>query len=453
MIFFERRDPVVSMAWILFFIVFPIGGLVIFLIFGHGLRSHTKKMYVQKQILNDSILNAFHHNDKNKCDCINKKHINVYKYLLNAAHNDITCDNDIRIITDGNEKFKMLLNDIENAKQSINMLYFIIHNDEIGSKIISTLTKKANEGVEVRLLYDAFGSFFTPRRCFNCLRKAPFGHVAEFFPVKLFSFSKLNHRNHRKIAVIDGKIAYLGGMNIGDEYLSKKKLVWRDTHMRITGSAVADIQKYFALDWEFSTGERLLNRLSFFFSQSTPTGKTPIQVVASGPDSDSDEIKCGMMKMINNAQNYVYIQTPYFVPDKSFLTAVTTAAESGVDVRVMIPGTPDKLYVYYTTLSYMGELLNAGVKVFLYPGFIHSKSIAVDDDICTMGTTNIDTRSFQLHFELNAFIYNNETCIRCREIFTNDQKKCRELTKETYRKRGLKTVICEGFFRLFSPLM
>lgn len=457
MIFFERRDPVVSMAWVLCFATLPVIGLILFLIFGYGLKAHTKKRYTQKQELNNNILNTFLKPDDETIFPSKEMriHSNVYSYLRRAAHSICTYDNNVQIITNGEEKFKELLEDIENAKDSINMLYFIIHNDKIGKKVLAALTKKAKEGVEVRLLYDGFGSMFTPHRSFRELNKCPCGHVAEFFPVRLFSFSKLNHRNHRKIAVIDGKIAYLGGMNIGDEYLSHKKLVWRDTHMRITGSAVNDIQKYFALDWEFSTDERLTNRLSKFFPHQTPEAgaSTPVQIVASGPDSKAEEIKCGMIKMISNAKHYAYIQTPYFVPDQAFLTAVTTAAEAGVDVRVMIPGTPDKLYVYYTTLSYMGELLNAGVKVFLYPGFIHSKSIAVDDEISTIGTTNIDIRSFQLHFELNAFMYDEKVCRNCRKIFLADENKCSEMTLDSYNKRGLRTIMCEGFFRLFSPIM
>ena len=457
MIFFDRRDPVVSMSWVLYLVLFPIVGMIVFFVFGYGLKTRTKKKYVQKMNLNNNIINTFFkkRSDSNIPEEVIKKHINVYKYLLKTAKSRCSYDNSVEIITDGEEKFKELLHDIENAKETINMLYFIIHNDKIGKKILSALTQKAREGVEVRLLYDGFGSLLTPRKCFRELAACPNGHVAEFFPVRLFSFSKLNHRNHRKIAVIDGRIAYLGGMNIGDEYMSRKKLVWRDTHMRITGDAVADIQRYFALDWEFSTNERLVNRLSTFFpmSEKKNDGSTAIQIVASGPDSKTDEIESGMIRMLNNAKKYAYIQTPYFVPDKAFLMAVTNAAESGVDVRVMIPGTPDKLYVYYTTLSYMGELLQAGVKVLLYPGFIHAKSIAVDDEISTIGTTNIDVRSFQLHFELNAFMYDEKICRTCREIFLEDEKKCKVLTMEAYKKRGIKTICCEGFFRLFSPIM
>ncbi len=454
-IFFERRDPVVSMAWALCFAFLPVVGVILFFVFGLGLKSHTRKKYVQKQELNNNILQTVIKDTKKPLTDEMKKHINVYRYLLKAGHGRFTYDNDVKIITDGNEKFAELLHDIENAKETINMLYFIIHNDDIGKKVLTALTKKAREGVEVRLLYDGFGSILTPRRSFNELRACESAHVAEFFPVRLFSFSKLNHRNHRKIAVIDGKIAYLGGMNIGDEYMSRKKLVWRDTHMRITGSAVAEIQKYFALDWEFSTNERLTNRMSTFFPSvhSQTEDGVPMQIVASGPDSKADEIEFGMIKMLGNAKRYAYIQTPYFVPEKAFMMAVTTAAQSGTDVRVMIPGTPDKPYVYYSTMSYVGELLEAGVKVYLYPGFIHSKSIVVDDEICTIGTTNIDMRSFQLHFELNAFMYGDKICGMCRDIFADDSKKCTELTLEHYKNRGLKNIMLEGFFRLFSPIM
>ena len=456
-VFFERRDPSVSMAWFFCFATLPVLGLVIFLVFGYGLKRHTKARYVQKHHLNNSILHTFLRSSQTPPPSVPEaeKHSNIYNYLTNAAHSICTYDNSIEIIVNGEEKFKELIHDIKNAKESINMLYFIIHDDKIGKYILELLEKKAQDGVEVRLLYDGFGSLLTPRRAFKRLKNTPNAHVAEFFPVRLFSSSKLNHRNHRKIAVIDGKIAYLGGMNIGDEYMSRKKLVWRDTHMRITGSAVNDIQKYFALDWEFSTNERLTNRLSTFFPQpqKSPSKGAAVQIVASGPDCVEDEIESAMIKMLSNARKYAYIQTPYFVPDRMFLNAVTTAAMSGVDVRVMIPGTPDKAYVYYTTMSYVGELLAAGVKVYLYPGFIHSKSIAVDDEISTIGTTNIDIRSFSLHFELNAFIYDSRNCELCREIFFADQSRCTEMTPEKYKKRGLKNIILEGFFRLFSSIM
>ena len=268
----------------------------------------------------------------------------------------------------------------------------------------------------------------------------------------------MDHRNHRKIVVIDGDIAYMGSMNIGKEYMGKgKPSPWRDTHIRIVGEAVFQVQKYFCFDWEFSTGENILNRTKEFFKFDSQTeNKLPMQIVASGPDSNAEEIKFGMMKMINSAKKYIYIQTPYFVPDAPFLTAIKLAAESGVDVRLMIPGIPDKKYVYHTSLSYVDDLLDSGVRVYCYPGFIHSKTIVCDDEISTIGTTNIDTRSFLLHFEINAFMYDEETAKENKAIFIKDLAGCMSMTREAYEQRKKDhpiSYMLDGFFRLFAPIM
>lgn len=454
---FQRRDPVVSVAWVLCFIAFPILGLVIFLVFGLGLKNRTVRLYAQK-LATDTEYAKKLHKVKSFYEIDQTEDIffpDMVKYFSHATNSAYTSDNKVQIFTDAKEKFDALLADIEQAKETVNLLYFIIRDDEIGNCLMDTLVRKANEGVEVRLMYDSFGSITTPRKLFRRLKRCRKAQVAEFFPMKLFSHSKINHRNHRKIVVIDGKIAYLGGMNIGDEYMGKKKLSpWRDTHIRVTGSAVTDIQKYFCLDWEFSTGEKLAGNLpKFFHKDADEPGTVPMQIVASGPDSEAEEIKFGMLKMLNNARRYAYIQTPYFVPDKAFLTAIIMAAQSGVDVRVMIPGIPDKPYVYYTTISFVGELLDAGIKVYLHPGFIHAKTLVVDDEIATIGTTNIDTRSFVLHFEINAFMYDQKTAVECRDIFLRDQYQCTEMTPALYNQRGIWNVMKEGFFRLFSQIM
>jgi cardiolipin synthase len=320
---------------------------------------------------------------------------------------------------------------------------------------MDALVKKANEGVTVRLLYDSIGCITTPRKFFRRLSRTECGKVARFLTVNIFNLSKINHRNHRKIAVIDEKIAYLGGMNIGDEYMGKKKpSPWRDTHIRITGESVKSVYKYFCLDWDFSTGDNLTEELDRLFAEKeTETNLLPMQIVASGPDSPAEEIKCGMIKILHSARHYAYIQTPYFVPDKPFMNALVTAADSGVDVRLMLPGKPDKPYVYYTSMSYVEELLKAGVRVYLHPGVIHSKTMVADDKIATIGTTNIDIRSFQLHFELNAFMYSSKIASECREIFEKDARLSHELTGEEYEKRPRLVRIKEGFFRLFSPIM
>lgn len=445
---FQRKEPVSAMAWVLCFIALPVLGPVIYLIFGLGLKRRTKKKYLEKA----KASLAFSTDFKEAEEVENFGH--MIRYFKNVAQSNLTGKNIIKVYTKAEDKYKDLLEDIKNAKETINLLYFIVHNDNIGRELLSLLEKKADEGVEVRFLYDGFGSLRTPYRTFSKLKHHKNGHIAAFLPINIFSYSLINHRNHRKLAIIDGKTAYLGGMNIGDEYMGKKKPTpWRDTHMRIEGGAVSEIQRIFCLDWEFTTGEKVLEMREKFFKMSGCTENLPIQIVASGPDSPAEEIKCGMIKMISHAKKYVYLQTPYFAPDMPFLEALKTAAESGVDVRVMIPSVPDKRYVYYTTMSYVDELLLAGVKVYLYSGFIHSKTLVCDDEVSTIGTTNIDIRSFVLHFEINAFIYSVKEAEKNRNIFLEDMTKSQNLTMEQYRKRGILNIMKEGFFRLFAPIM
>lgn len=451
---FQRRDPVVSMAWVMAFILLPVGGLIIFLVFGTGLKIGVKKKYLQKLRQENEFSKRIAANKSFPHRVFEMPYSDIARYLEHGAKSTFTGDNSVEIFTDAADMYQSLINDIRGAKSTINMMYFIYRSDTIGNAVIDELVKKAKSGVEVRFLYDDFGCLLTDRHMFARLREAG-GKVVPFFPVGFGAYSKLNHRNHRKITVIDGSIGYIGGMNIGDEYMGlKKPTPWRDTHIRVLGSAVTYIQKYFALDWEFSTEERLDKAVEkFFVSKTADSGKVGMQIAASGPESSDDEIEFALLKMLGDAQKYVYLQTPYFVPDKAFLTALIIAAQMGVDVRVMLPGAPDKAYVYYVTTSYIGELLSAGVRVFLYNGFLHSKTMVIDDTVSTIGTTNIDIRSFQLHFEVNAFMYDISTAQQCRRIFETDMESCREITLEEYKKRGVKQMMKEGFFRLFSPIM
>ncbi len=452
MVCFQKRNPIASMAWIMCLMLLPVVGGVIFLVFGVGVRAYTRRRYRLKLEMNEKYLLERQKQLIKQPDIAKQPYSALINYFLN--NNFVYTEyNNVEIFTNARDKYKKLFDDIRGAEESIDILYFIIRNDKIGNELIDLLCEKARQGVKVRLMYDGFGSILTPRRLFNRLRDVEGSEVAEFFPVQIFSLSKINHRNHRKIVVIDDKSAYLGGMNIGDEYMNnakKRKLNWRDTHIRIEGEAVEYVARCFAMDWEFSTGREIPVRRS---RVPVDCAQTPMQIVASGPDSNDEEIKCGMLKMIYSAKKYIYIQTPYFVPDQAFLTALQTAAQSDVDVRIMIPGVPDKKYVYHTTMSYIGELLDAGVKVYRYPGFIHSKTVTVDDKITTIGSANIDIRSFQLLFEVNAFIYSAEKAIECNRIFKNDMMVCHELTMEEYKNRGIIKMIKEGFFRLFSPIM
>lgn len=452
---FERRDPVVSLAWVLGFTLIPVGGVIVFLFFGRGIKSHARKKYARKGEYDSALSKTLHAQREylSKDENIESPYTDMMRYLLEEGESIYTDDNKVTIFTDAREKYKALYEDIKNARETVNMLYFIIRDDNVSRAFLTLLSQKAREGVEVRFMYDDFGSILTSKQIFKELI-ASGGQVRRFFPVKLGSYLKVNHRNHRKIAVIDGSIAYTGGMNIGDEYMGYGDITpWRDTHIKIQGSGVHFLQDRFLMDWTYSSPEEQQSDLKKFFPKPSPAGDVGMQIVSSGPDSKSEEIKCGMIKMINSARRYAYIQTPYFVPDKPFLEALALASKSGVDVRVMLPGVPDKKYVYHTTMSYVGELLDAGIKVFLYPGFIHSKTVVVDDKISTIGTTNADIRSFQLHFEVNAFMYSEHIARENREIFENDERGCFVVTKEWYEARGVLTTMADGFYRLFSPIM
>lgn len=457
-VFFQRKDPIVSLTWVLFFILFPIGGLLAFIIFGLGVKRRTSNIYYEKQVHGDELTERLYEqldflNDEATKDIPD---LDLIRYFC-KYHCLFTNNNEAEIFTDAEEKYDRLLKDIEGAKESINLLYFIVRDDDIGNRIMDALVKKAESGVTVRLLYDSFGCFFTPKKFLRSLNQTKNGRAVSFYPVSIFTLSTINHRNHRKIVVIDNEIAYLGGMNIGDEYMGlKKPTPWRDTHIRLTGDSVKLIYKQFCLDWDFSARDNLCDTLASLTvnNVSEDSGMhLPMQIVSSGPDSAADEIKSGLIKMLYSAHRYAYIQSPYFIPDQAFRNALINAADSGVDVRLMIPGIPDKRYVFYSSLSYLEEMLNAGVKVYLYDGFIHSKTAVVDDKIATIGTTNIDIRSFQLHFEMNAFFYSKDFAQKCRRIFESDIDDANELDMEKYKNRSLKTRMKEGFFRLFSPIM
>jgi len=268
-----------------------------------------------------------------------------------------------------------------------------------------------------------------------------------------------NYRNHRKIVVIDGVTGFVGGFNIGNEYLGleKKMGYWRDTHLKIVGSAAYELQHRFLLDWRASSNEELLiddTKLNHYFPTISQKSGAGIQIVSSGPDNINQQIKQGFLRMINTAEDYILIQSPYFVPDESILEALKIALLSGIDVRIMIPNKPDHIFIYWVTLAYVGELIEYGAKIFIYEnGFLHAKTIVVDDSVCSVGSCNFDIRSFRLNFETNAFIYDRKVAIHLKNIFVEDIKKCTYYNKELYRNRSRRVKIKESISRLFSPLL
>ncbi len=389
-------------------------------------------------------------NDKNIENYKDLIKMNLFYYGFSYTQN-----NEIEIYTDGERKFQELFNSIENAKDHIHMEYYIIRNDDLGNKLLNILSKKAKEGVEVRLLYDSVGGRQISKDKIEKLKSSGV-KVAVFFASTIpFVNFKINYRNHRKIVVIDGTVGFVGGFNVGNEYmgLNNKIGYWRDTHLKISGDAVIDLQTRFFLDWSHASKQELMF-LPKYFPDNRMQGKVGIQIISSGPDKSDEVIKSNYVKMINSAKKSILIQTPYFVADASVFEAIKIAAASGVDVRIMIPCKPDHPFVYWATYWYCGGLLKYGVKVYIYEyGFLHAKTLVIDGTVASVGTANFDVRSFKLNFECNAIIYDTKTSKMLYDIFMEDLNYSMELTRELYLERGILIRFKESVCRLLAPLL
>lgn len=461
LIFLERRDASATWAWILVLFFIPILGFGIYLLFGRKLRKKTLFRWEGKNKIGIDNLIEFQMEaieddsfDFRLDDAMHYKELIVMHLHNNQAV--LTQDNKVEIFTDGREKFDALLHDIGNAKDHIHIQYYIFRLDSLGQEIYQAVLAKAKQGVKVRVLYDDTGSRSLRKRHFHELIELG-GRVEAFFP-SIFPLinPRMNYRNHRKIVVIDGRIGYIGGFNVGDEYLGLKKKFgyWRDTHLRIEGSSVHPLQTRFILDWNQASAEHDIEYSDRFFPAIPMKGSVGLQIVSSGPDSEWEQIKNGYLKLIMMAKKYIYIQSPYFIPDASFMDTLRIACLSGIDVRIMIPNKPDHIFVYWATYSYVGELIRAGAKVYIYQnGFLHTKMIVIDDEASTVGTANIDVRSFKLNFEVNAFIYDRETSHQLAELFEEDMKLSTEMTAEIYEERSTMIKFKESLARLISPIL
>jgi len=460
-IFLERKNASSAWAWLLILYFLPLIGFLLYLLLGRQLRKkHLFRWEGRKNIGIDKLISyQVEALKEGKLD-YRIHHLKSYDQLiymnLTGSNAVLTQDNDVQIYTDGTDKFEALINDIENAKEHIHIQYYIFKLDNLGNRLLNALIERAKNGVKVRILYDDMGSRRLKKKKFSELIKYG-GEVEVFFPAILPLLNpRLNFRNHRKIVVIDGRIGYIGGFNVGDEYLglSKKFGYWRDTHLRIEGSSVHPLQTRFLLDWNQASIRNRVHYSERYFPAIPTKGDTAIQIVSSGPDTEWANIKNGYIKLISSAKKHIYIQTPYFIPDESFLDAVKIAALSGIDVRIMIPNKPDHMFVYWATYSYVGLLLDAGAKIYIYDkGFIHAKMVVVDDEAASVGTANIDNRSFTLNFEVNTFIYDIEVSHSLSEIFERDMLDSYELTKALYAERSLWIKFKESVSRLLSPIL
>lgn len=445
----ENRNPVKTLAWVTVLVLLPVVGIILYIFFGRSIKNtrmisrRNRKKLKRIERSRPVDIRRLEYSDTIK------QQIKLARSLTGAYY---YANNNIEIFTTGQDKFNQFFEDIANARTIIYLQYYIIHNDNIGNRLADLLIAKAKEGVKVKMIYDHVGSFNTPNRYFRRLQAAGV-EVYPFFRVNfpLLGY-RLNWRNHRKIAIIDGKIGYIGGMNIADRYIDGGKFgVWRDTHLRITGSGVAALEYSFAVDWNFM-GQPLLERpknLSY-----DKDGNVGVQLVSSGPTNQWGNVEMMFHKAIANAKERVWIQTPYFLPTEGLLKAMVTSSLSHVDVRIMIPLHSDSHILRYASASYITECLRAGIKIYFYlPGMLHAKTILVDDELTSIGSTNFDFRSFEHNFEANLFIYSREINRQSAEIFLADQQNCRRVLFDEWKKRPLARKVLESLVRLLSPIL
>ena len=460
-VFMERRSAGSIWAWLLVLVFLPVIGFILYLLLGRQIqRDHIFSLDEEDRIGLEAIVNeqlkALQTKEFSKGNHEIVKHKSMVQMLLYNNSAFLTTDNEMTIFTDGHEKFDALIKDIENATDYIHIEYYIFRNDKLGKRILAALEKKLEEGLEVKMLYDDMGSRGLTLKDFDEFRRMG-GQVESFFPSKLPLINfRLNNRNHRKIVVIDGYIGYVGGFNVGKEYLglSKRFGYWRDTHLRIVGDAVNALQLRFILDWNSQAKRDNITYSDRYFPDIDTGSSIGIQIASSGPDEDWEQIKYGYLKMITSAKNSIQIQSPYFIPDQAFMDAVSIAALGGVDVSIMIPNKPDHPFVYFATLKNVASLLASGVNVYHYDnGFLHSKMMIIDDEVASVGTANMDHRSFTLNFEINAFIYDRQIAAQLRDQFNQDLMLSSELTQERYNQRSLWVKFKEAIANLISPIL
>ncbi|SFJ96094.1 cardiolipin synthetase 2 [Marinilactibacillus piezotolerans] len=462
-VFREReRDIAAIWAWLLVITMLPGFGFIIYLFLGRKIsKENIFDIRSQKRIGMNQLVEAQKQLiETENLDLPETKHLDttleLVSLFLESNESILTKGNKVDIIIDGKEKFDKLIKDINKAKHHIHVTYYIFKADGIGTRLLNALEERAENGVEVKVLYDPIGARVVGAHFFDHLKSLG-GQAEPFFGSRLHILNfRLNYRNHRKIVVIDGKIGYTGGFNVGDDYLGlyEKMGYWRDTHLRIKGNGVLPLQTRFLMDWNASVKNQMVRYKESYFPVSSFVGTTDLQIVSSGPDNEVHAIKKGFLKMISMAKHSVYIQTPYFIPDEALMETLKIASLSGIDVKLMIPNKPDHPFIYRATLSYAEEMVNNGVEVYIYDaGFIHAKTIVIDGEILSVGTANFDIRSFKLNFEVNTFMYDRILAKQQVEIFKKDIEVSYLLTEDIIKNYSKWELFKQQFSRLFSPIL
>ncbi len=458
-ILLDNKAPEVSIAWLMALYLLPYAGAALYLLSG----VNWKKKKIMKQLPEKTfktflgpILERQMEFMKGAWDSIDNDIAKNISLALRSGNAVISFHNTVEIFYEGADFFKKLIADLEAAEDSIHMEFFIYRSDELGRRIKEILRRKADKGVKVRMIFDGVGCFNKMDWRFKQELKTSQIDSRYFLdPMNVLSGRLLNYCNHRKIVVIDGRIGYTGGMNVGMEYLDggKKFHSWRDSHMRLEGEAARLLQGVFLSDWYNSGGDRIQEQ-RFFPSAEKQEKQLAMQIVCSGPDSDWNSLRMMFANLIHNANEKIYIQSPYFVPDTTIMNALSTAALGGVEVNLMMTGIPDKRIPFWVAQTYFEELLESGVNIYLYQrGFLHSKTLVADGTIATVGSCNMDVRSFNLDYELNAFFYDETIAENLIEQFLLDSAQCRRLSAEDIRELTFWGRLRNSIFRIVAPLL
>jgi cardiolipin synthase len=460
-ILLENRSPAKTAAYLLLIFFVPLIGLLIYYYFGVNYR--TKKKYRIKKYNDALFFNALKKQvlEKSQKLLLNRKDfLGAQTELVNLLVRDslagLSDNNKVKLLTNGEEKFPELFKAIERATQHIHIEYYIIEQGIIANQLKELLIKKSKEGVKVRMIYDDFGSKSIRKKYAEELRANGI-EIYPFYKTRFVLFAnRLNYRNHRKVVVIDGIVGFIGGINISDRYsntLKTNEIYWRDTHLKIEGNAVQTLQLNFISDWNFCAENELDLSRNFFPEQHNEEHQI-VQIASSGPDSERATLMFAFFSAIVSASQKVYITTPYLIPNESILTALKQAALSGLDVRLLLPAKSDSRLVNAASQSYFTELLEAGVRIFLYQkGFVHAKTLVLDNNLAVIGTANMDIRSFDLNFEINAFVYDEKVNSELNTAFLNDLNFSKEITLNSWSKRKKLRIVAESLMRLIAPIL
>lgn len=445
----ENRNPVKTLAWVTVLLMIPGLGILLYLFFGRNLANTYKLSRRNRRRLKKREPDP--HIDYRQLD-LDADSIQEIRLGNALTGSHFYPGNKVDVFTNGKDKFSQFLEDLRHAKEYINIEYYIFSDDNIGSQVADILIDRSLSGVSVRLIYDHVGSWATKNSFFKRMRKAGI-QVFPFFKVTFaWLGSRINWRNHRKLCIIDGRIGYIGGMNVADRYIDggKQFETWRDTHVRVEGPIVSALQHSFAFDWQMMGKPLLTETVNY----SEFPGNIGAQMITSGPTSQWSNIAYMFHKAICNAKRRVYIQTPYFLPTDALLKDLVTAALSRVDVRIMIPRKCDSTMLNFASASYISQCLRAGVKFYFYePGMLHAKMLIIDDDIASIGSTNFDFRSFEHNFEGNLFFYSREFVNNLLEIYRADQENSTRIYPAQWKHRPLWHKVLESVIRLLAPIL